>query len=351
MCCSARFWSITAVLFSVLAASLPTMMSSLLRHMFTAPDQKPWPHGSLRLIDCNGIPAQPLNSAQRIEELTSHPTFHRDGDVWVVSYVKSGTTWTIGLLAALTDHPAARYCGNLQKMTRTFCPQPELPDLGWGDDGFGHSMEELDARPSPRYFKSHWPSRDFLSPNGKSKFIYVMRKAQDQMISHWNQVWGMGFHYGTTDRTFEGGWNGFVQDWLAGNVENGSWFDHVAGWYRRSKDDPNSVLLIRYEQLKTDTESVIRQIADFIGLEQPGDRKMAKVLDLTSFERMKASDDSDAGLQFMRCLGVLRKRHIRQGEIESGELPLTQKQREALEHGYKVKLKPLGVPRDWVLHG
>jgi hypothetical protein len=55
-----------------------------------------------------------------------------------------------------------------------------------------------------------------------------LRNAQDQIISHWNQVWGMGFHYGTENIKFEEGWDDFVQYWLDGNVENGQYFGHVA---------------------------------------------------------------------------------------------------------------------------
>ena len=209
--------------------------------MFTAKHQQRWPYGSLRLINCSGIPAQALYSTERIQELNSDVFQHRDDDVWVVSYVKSGTTWTIGILAALWDHPAAINAGNIQKMTRTFCPQPELPGkqhnktfgdlircsntrhkqsssfifsfhslmresttnffsyLGWGDDGFGHSLQELNDWPANprRCLKSHWPNQDFLKTNTTGgKYIYVMRNPIDQMISHWNQVWGMGFHYG-----------------------------------------------------------------------------------------------------------------------------------------------------------
>mmetsp|Transcript_30617 Transcript_30617/g.72223 ORF Transcript_30617/g.72223 Transcript_30617/m.72223 type:complete len:356 (+) Transcript_30617:232-1299(+) len=347
-CCSRRFWSVATFLVAVMIGCMPMLMSSLLRHMFTAPDQQPWPHGSLRLINCSGIPAQALNSADRIAELQDD-FIHKDGDVWIVSFVKSGTTWTIGILAALYGHPAAEYSGHLQKTTRTFCPQPELPDLGWKDDGFGHSMDELNSWPSDRRcFKSHWPSQDFVLPNGKSKFIYVVRNARDQMISHWNQVWGMGFHYGTTNIGFEDGWDTFVQDWLDGNVENGNWFDHVASWYARSKRTDTDVLLVRYEDLKTNTEPTIHRIAEFVNT-PVNNELMRRILDLTSFERMKEADEKDPGLKFMRWLGVLRKHHIRQGETGSGDLHLSEKHERILEQEYESKLKPLGMPRHWVL--
>ena len=369
----AQIWLVVAAvaIAAVTFVALPAAMSALLRHMFTAPHQTPWKGGStrLRLIDVGGLPAQALNSAERLRDLSSRTEDgdggnafqRRDGDVWVVSYVKSGTTWTIGILAALWDHPAAEYAGNLQKVTRTFCPQPELPDLGWGDDGFGHSIDELNAWPASsgrRCFKSHWPSRDFHrvdaesssgdgTATGKSKFIYVMRNALDQITSHWNQVYGMGFHYGTEDLTFEGGWDGFVEDWLSGDVENGKWFDHVASWYARSRDDPD-VLLVRFEELKSNPSDVIRRIADFVGTETTP-RDIQSVMETTSFDKMRRADEEDVGLRFMRFLGVLRRSHVRQGEVGSGKSRFSNEQLTALEREYKKILEPLGVPREWVL--
>ena len=88
----------------------------------------------------------------------------------------------------------------------------------------------------------------------------------------------MGFHYGTTDMTFEGGWNACVNDWLDGNVENGKWIDHVAGWYERSLSDPEHVMVVRYEDLKRDTQQTIQKIASFVGVETLEQEEMQKVL-------------------------------------------------------------------------
>ena len=128
-CCSLRCGAILVVALAIFIAALPTMMSALLRHMFTAPNQKPWPNGTLRLIDVNGMPAQPLNSVERANDLISpdkNKFLYHENDVWIVSYVKSGTTWLICILAALYDDESQHYCGNIQKTTRKFCPQPEL---------------------------------------------------------------------------------------------------------------------------------------------------------------------------------------------------------------------------------
>ena len=361
-----RQHNILGIIIAILAATyaaLPTLMAALLKHMFTAPNQVPWTGGGhLRLIDIDGMPAQALYSVERARELSSSASSnfqHKEGDVWVSSYVKSGTTWVIGIVAALVGHPAAQYAGNLQKVTRQFCPQPELPDLGFGDDGFGHSLEELNDWPgidigrhnhNYRCFKSHWPSKDHVQSNGKSKFIYVLRNAQDQIVSHWNQVYGMGFHYGTENMTFEGGWNDFVQDWLDGNVENGSYFDHVASWFKRVDD--TDVLLVRFEELKRNPSHVIQQIATFIGIDDVKPTKIHEVIELTSFDRMKLADEQDIGLRFMRWLGVLRRAHVRQGEIGSAtgnQLMFSEEQLAAIESLYREKLQPLGVPREWII--
>lgn len=348
-----KFNFLLALALSVVAAALPPLMAAILRFMFTAPHQQAWPHGSLRLINVSGLPAQVLNSQERADDLLQ-TLEHRDNDVWVVSYVKSGTTWTIGILAALWDHPAAKYAGHLQKTTRNFCPQPELPDLGWGDNGFGHSLQELNqwptTAPQHRCFKSHWPSKDHVVSNGKSKFIYVMRNAQDQMTSHWNQVWGMGFHYGTEKVSFEGGWDVFFDDWIHGNAENGKWFHHVASWYRR-RDDPD-VLWLRYEELQQNSSEAIRRIANFVGGVNDNDlteEEVTKISNITSFRTMRKADKQDWGLWVMRFLGVLRRAHVRQGKIGSGRSRFSTAQLAALEQEYDRTLKPLGMPRDWVL--
>ena len=241
-----------------------------------------------------------------------------------------------------------------------------IADLGWGDDGFGHSLDELNnwstsssSHHHGRCLKSHWPSKDHLVvPNGNgsgSKYIYIMRNPIDQIISHWNQVYGMGFHYGTThikSINDQDAFNNFFNDWINGNVENGSWFHHVSSWYKRYIDnqgnnaDNNNVLFIRYEELKLNPIEGIRKIAKFVNVDLTDDR-LEKVLEFTSFEQMKLADQNDIGLKIMRYLNVLRTTHIRQGGGDNLTF-FSKSQIEQLENEYIEKLKPLGMPREWV---
>eukprot|EP00986_Skeletonema_menzelii_P005532 scaffold2044_cov144-Skeletonema_menzelii.AAC.3 len=325
-------------------------MAALLKHMFTAPNQVPWSRGGhLRLIDIDGMPAQALYSVERARELRSASSHfqHKQGDVWVASYVKSGTTWTIGILAALAGHPAAEYAGNLQKVTRQFCPQPELPDLGFGDDGFGHSMEQLnewhgidmDDIITTTAVSNHIGHRKIMSfpmANRNSFMYYEMHKTNS-------------FHIGIKCMEW-GGWNDFVKDWLDGNVENGSYFDHVASWFKRVNDA--DVLLVRFEELKRNPSYVIQQIATFIGMDDVEPTKIQEVIELTSFDRMKLADEKDIGLRFMRWLGVLRRPHVRQGDVGSAagsKLTFSGEQLAAMESLYREKLQPLGVSREWIM--
>ena len=135
----------------------------------------------------------------------------------------------------------------------------------------------------------------------------------------------------------------------------GKWFDHVQSWYERIQNDPKHGLLVRYEDLKMNSEETIRRIAKFVGTpidDDDDDGLIVKhVQQLTSLESMRQADQKDLGLRFMRWLGVLRKHHIRQGQIRSEihELQLSSKHKQILKIKYELKLKPLGIPRDWVL--
>jgi len=196
---------------------------------------------------------------------------HKEGDVWIVTFMKSGTTW-------------------LQEIAKHFLGQkPEdnpLQAVPWVEISsnvpmIGVPVDVVNTIPSfegRRFFKSHWWPQDHLTKNGKSKFIYVARNGLDVCVSWYYHVKGFPLY------EYEGDLNDYFNKFMAGELEFGSWFDHVKAWWKRSKDD--DVLFLFFEHLKKDAKKEIAKIAEFVGA-KVDDKKLDFIVEQTSFEAMK----------------------------------------------------------------
>ena len=58
----------------------------------------------------------------------------------------------------------------------------------------------------------------------------------------------------------------FVELFVLGKAECGSFFDHTLEWYAASLDEPDSVLFLKYEDMVDDPRKAIAQVAEFIGV-------------------------------------------------------------------------------------
>jgi hypothetical protein len=117
------------------------------------------------------------------------------------------------------------------------------------------------------------------------------------------------FHF-ESNQSWSGGYNGPWEHWLQlfidGQVQRGSWFDHVLSWWQQR--DSDNMLFLKYEDLKRDFPSQLRQIAKFIGHEL-SDEAFERVIAAASFKHMKAS--RFANHQTMRGFeGFFRKGEI-----------------------------------------
>jgi hypothetical protein len=88
------------------------------------------------------------------------------------------------------------------------------------------NAQRIAETPSPRYFKSH-ATVDQL-PRGKAqiKVVYVARNPKDTLVSL--------YHHSKSKPEFgyTGDFETFFRMFIANQVENGSWFDHVLNWYK-----------------------------------------------------------------------------------------------------------------------
>jgi hypothetical protein len=66
----------------------------------------------------------------------------------------------------------------------------------------------------------------------------------------------------------------------------GTWPAHVRGWWDLARQRDN-VLWVRFEAMKQDLRSVVRQVAEFLGVAPLSDQELERVVDKCSFGYMQ----------------------------------------------------------------
>jgi Sulfotransferase domain len=161
-------------------------------------------------------------------------------DVFIVSYPKSGNTWTRFLVANLA-YPQEKV--NFASINRLI-PDPEaLP------------KRKMIRLPRPRYIKSH----QYFDPRYQ-KIVYVVRDPRDVALSQ--------YHFHRKRRLVEDGTpiEQFITRFVAGSTSPyASWGENVGGWLATRHGSPG-FLLLRYEDLMAQPTQELTRLALFLGI-------------------------------------------------------------------------------------
>nr|XP_054922425.1 sulfotransferase 1E1-like isoform X2 [Dermacentor andersoni] len=191
-------------------------------------------------------------------------------DLYIVTYVKCGTTWTQHVVYLIQTGGVPP--SNAEEFYRA---SPYI-------EAFGAECVQWMKRPGA--LKTHLPVQ-LLEYSPDAKYLVVARNPRDVIVSlqyHWLAF--VGYHYnGAFDDAFEH----FMND----EIDCGNFFTFYKDWYERSRD-PN-VLFVVYEDLKRNPEETILRIARFMGAEYEAnllkdDRKRLRdVVKYSSVDEMK----------------------------------------------------------------
>jgi len=167
-------------------------------------------------------------------------------DVFLVSFPKSGNTWTRFLIANLAYPNDQVDFASIHR----FVPDPYVT---WKRD--------FDRMPRPRIIKSH----ECFEPR-YPRAMYIVRDPRDVVISQ--------YHYHRKCKKIEDGYpmEKFVTRFLAGDTcPHGSWGESVTTWLTSRHNDPR-FLLLRYEDLVADPRRELARVATFLNIPPDADR-------------------------------------------------------------------------------
>ncbi|RLN34639.1 cytosolic sulfotransferase 5-like [Panicum miliaceum] len=113
--------------------------------------------------------------------------------------------------------------------------------------------------PSPRLMATHMHHAILhasLSNNPDCKIVYICRNPKDMLVSLWHFARIVQPDLAFSD-VFEHACEGVS---LSGPI-----WDHVLGYWNASKESPETVLFLRYEEILLDPAGNVRKLARFVG--------------------------------------------------------------------------------------
>jgi hypothetical protein len=191
-------------------------------------------------------------------------------DVFIVSYPKSGNTWTRFLIANLVYPEKNPDFSNINELL----PDPEAV-----------RKRDLERAARPRFIKSH----QYFDPRFQ-KVIYIVRDPRDVVLSE--------YYFDVKRQAIAEDYPlpQFVSRFVRGEVNHphGSWGENAATWFYTRRGDAR-FLLVKYEDLQSRAMEEMEKIASFLGV--PADReRLAFAIEQSSAKRMRELEKKQAHL-------------------------------------------------------
>ncbi|MFY9560982.1 MAG: sulfotransferase domain-containing protein [Terriglobales bacterium] len=184
-------------------------------------------------------------------------------DTFIVSYPRSGNTWTRFLVANLVHPEQPVTFANIEQL---------IPDCE------AMSSRHVKRVPRPRIIKSH----EYFDPRYR-KVIYIVRDPRDVALSYYD--------FSRKYRQIEDNYplTRFVSDFVGGRLSSadwGTWGENVGSWVHTRNGRPG-FLLLRYEDMLSNAERELAKVADFLGIESSAER-LAAAVERSSADRMRS---------------------------------------------------------------
>ncbi|KAG7558659.1 Sulfotransferase domain [Arabidopsis thaliana x Arabidopsis arenosa] len=259
----------------------------------------------------------------------------KDSDIILVTNPKSGTTWLKALVFALLNRhkfPVSSSGNHPLLVTNPHLLVPFLEGVYYESPDFDFS-----GLPSPRLMNTHI-SHLSLPESVKSsscKIVYCCRNPKDMFVSLW--------HFGkklapeeTADYPIEKA----VEAFCEGKLIGGPFWDHILEYWYASRENPNKVLFVTYEELKKQTEVEMKRIAEFLGCGFLEEEEVREIVKLCSFESLSNLEVNKEG---KLPNGIETKTFFRKGEIGGWRDTLSESLAEEIDRTIEEKFQGSGL--------
>jgi len=223
-------------------------------------------------------------------------------------------------------------------MPKDYNPQPgrelctTVPMIEYTGAEYAEGLE------SPRLLKTHFNYVD-CPKSSEAKYIYATRNPKDCLTSYF-------FHI-RNFKLFEwadGDFDVFFELFCSGEIEFGSYFDHLLSWLPHVGDE--NVLLLKYEDMCADLESAVHTIGKFIGgsaaqLVDDAD-VLRRVVAESRIESMRENQDRWFPESAMRTESFVRK-----GGSRDWKNYFSREQSDRLDALFRLKLADTAAANWW----
>ncbi|PWA98785.1 flavonol 4'-sulfotransferase [Artemisia annua] len=196
----------------------------------------------------------------------------RPTDVLLCSCPKTGTTWLKALAFAIVTRD--KFNESTTPLLTTL-PHDCLPILE-------KTLDRIEDNSCFPLMSTHIPytslPESVLSSN--CKIVYIYRNVKDVIVSQ--EISKLAIE----DAPFEEAFDEFCQ----GVSFYGPYWDHILGYWKASLERPDTILFLKYEDLKMDPVSNVKRLAEFIGypfsIQETNAGVVEKIIQLCSFENL-----------------------------------------------------------------
>lgn len=248
-------------------------------------------------------------------------------DVYLASFGRCGSTWLRFVLLEIFTGAAAGFL-NIHNVIPEIGMDTNVPPI---------------LRTGGRLIKTHEPYRRVYK-----RAIYLVRDVRDVLLSAYamDSTTGMALYH-----SHGRGFDGYIETFLKGKVAHqGSWQNHVNSWMDSPLAGSDNLLLIRFEDMRRNTESTVTTVLDFLEFSYDLDKVRAAIAN-NSLERMRAKEEilKRSGVKLdkkvlIRDLTVENEegRFVRKGAIAGWRNKLTEPQLRLIEQRTGATLLRMG---------